>query len=345
MRRVTIADVARRARVSPMTVSRVVNGSDHVSDQTRRRVERAMVNLGYIPNRVARGLVVNKLGVLALVIPDLSNPFFTKVARGVEARANLAGYTVILGNSDEDAHREEAYLRAVSSLQVDGVILASSGRGSGASLAWPLRRGIPVVLLDREVDGFEGDFVHGESRRASRLLVEHLIEHGHHRIAMVSGPLEASTARDREHGYRAALGHHGLRFDPALLRRAPYTRAGGYREALALLAREDRPSAVFAANNFLAFGVMDAAREQGLRVPQDLAVVTFDDVEIAADEPFLTCADQPAEALGQAAIGLLLDRLDGDHSPPRTVMLETELRIRRSCGRHEEPLADRATVG
>jgi LacI family transcriptional regulator len=333
--KVTIAEVAGRAQVSAMTVSRVVNGSQRVAERTRRRVERAMAELGYIPNRVARGLVVNRLDVLALVIPDISNPFFTKVARAVESTANAAGYTVILGNSDEDRAKEEAYLRAVSSLRVDGIVLAPASRASRESLESLRRRGIPVVLLDRKVDGMAGDLVRGESVEASGALVEHLVDHGHRRIAMISGPSDVSTALDRERGYRQALERRGLHPDPTLFRHAEYTREGGHREALGLLGREDPPTAIFAANNFLAFGVMDATRQMGLRVPDDVAVVTIDDVEIAADEPFLTCADQPAEALGRAATQLLIGRLGGDESPPREIVLPAEVRIRRSCGRHD----------
>jgi LacI family transcriptional regulator len=334
VRRVTLAEVARRAKVSSMTVSRVVNGSEQVTERTRQQVERAMAELGYVPNRAARSLVVNRLDVLALVVPDLSNPFFTKLVREAEAAANAAGYTIILGNSDEDPAKEASYIRAISSLGVDGVVLGPSSGESRASVEWLTRRAIPVVLLDRQVEGVAVDLVRGESYEASRLLVEHVIEHGHRRVAMISGPLDVSTASDRERGYRKALELGGIEPDRSLSRHGPYTREAGYRAARSLLARHDPPSAIFAANNFLAFGVLDAARELGARVPEELALVTFDDVEIAAEEPFLTCADQPAEEMGRAATQLLIDRLAGDESPPREVVLPTELRVRRSCGGH-----------
>jgi LacI family transcriptional regulator len=315
-----------------MTVSRVVNGSGPVRATTRKRVERALRELAYIPNRAARSLVVNKLGVLALVIPDISNPFFPLLARGAEAAARVAGYTVILGNTDEQFDEEDAYLRAVCALRVDGVLLTPSGRRSCESLELLARQRIPVVLIDRDVDGVPNDVVRGESRRPARLLTEHLIGHGHRRIGMISGPADVSTARERERGYRDALHDHELEPWPRHPRRVPYTREGGYRAGLSLLSEDDRPTAVVTANNFLGFGLLDAARKLGMRVPDDLAVVTFDDVEIVTDSPFFTCAAQPAEAMGRTAVERLIARLGGDESPVQEVVLHTDVRMRRSCG-------------
>lgn len=328
----TSADVARLASVSPMTVSRVINAPDRVRATTRKRVERAMRELGYIPNRAARSLVVNKLGVLALVIPDISNPFFPLLARGAEAAARAGGYTIILGNSAEEFEAEDTFLRAVCALRVDGVLLAPSGRRSRASLELLARQHIPVVLIDRDVDGVPNDVVRGESRRSARLLTEHLIGHGHRRIGVITGPADVSTARERERGYRDALHEHALEGPPEFAQRVPYTRAGGQRAGLSMLAGADRPTAVVTANNFLGFGLIDAARELGLRVPEDLAIVTFDDVEIVTGTPFFTCAAQPAEAMGRTAVERLIARLGGDESPVRETVLHTEIRIRHSCG-------------
>jgi LacI family transcriptional regulator len=158
------------------------------------------------------------------------------------------------------------------------------------------------------------------------------MEHGHRRIGMITGPSDVSTARERERGYRDALHEHDLEVPPRLTQRSPYTREGGHRAGLSLLSEADRPTAVVTANNFLAFGLIDAARELGIRVPQDLAVVTFDDVEIVTDSPFFTCAAQPAEAMGRTAVERLIARLGGDESPVRETVLHTEVRIRRSCG-------------
>jgi LacI family transcriptional regulator len=314
-----------------MTDSREVKGSGNLRAATRRRVERSLRDLGYIPNRAARSLVVNKLGVLALVIPDISNPFFPLLARGAEAAARAAGYTVILGNTDEQFEEEDGYLRAVCALRVDGVLLVPSGYRSRESLELLARQRIPVVLIDREVDSIPNDIVRGESRRPAVRLTEHLIEHGHRRIGLITGPLDVSTAVERERGYRDALHAAGLEAY-ADVQRVAYTRACGLQAGRLLLASDHRPTAVVTGNNFLGFGLLDAAREAGLRVPDDLAIVTFDDGEVVTDSPFFTCAAQPAEAMGRTAVERLIARLGGDESPVRETVLHTELRIRRSCG-------------
>jgi LacI family transcriptional regulator len=327
-----VADVARRAGVSAMTVSRVVNKSGRVQPSTRERVEQAMRELGYIPNLAARSLVVKKLGVLALVIPDVSNPYFPVLARGAEAAAREAGYTVILGNTDEDFDEELAYIRAICSLRVDGALVAPCGTRSKTNLDLLHRRGVPLVLIDREVRGAHADVVRGESRKPAQLLTEHLIEHGHERIGLITGPPGVSTARERERGYLDALRNVGRFVDGQLVVRTAYSREAGRRAAEALLRLKRPPTALVTGNNFQGFGVLDAARRQGRQVPEDLAVVTFDDVEIVADAPFLTCAAQPAEAIGRAAVEQLVARLDGDESPLRKRIFHTEVRIRRSCG-------------
>ena len=292
-----------------------------------------MRDLAYIPNRAARSLVVKKLGVLALVIPDISNPFFPLLARGAEAAARDAGYTIILGNTDEQYEKEDSYLRAVCALRVDGVLLAPSGHRSRQSLELLARQHIPVVLIDRDVDGVPSDVVRGESRRSARLLTEHLVvQHSHRRIGLITGPPDISTARERERGFRDALHDHDVEQVAALAHRVAYTREAGQRAGLDLLSSAEPPTAVVTANNFLAFGLIDAARELRIRVPEDLAVVTFDDVEIVAESPFLTCAAQPAEAMGRTAVERLIARLGGDESPMRETVLHTRLLFRRSCG-------------
>jgi LacI family transcriptional regulator, galactose operon repressor len=315
-----------------MTVSRVVNKSGRVLPATRDRVEHAMRELGYIPNLAARSLVVNKLGVIALVIPDVSNPFFPVLARGAEAAAREAGYTVILGNTDEDFEEELAYIKALCSLRVDGALVAPCGTRSKQNLELLNRHGIPLVLIDRDVKGAHADVVRGESRKPARALTEHLIEHGHTRIGLITGPADVSTAHEREQGYRDAIRATGQSVEMRRVCRTAYTRLAGRRAAEAMLADNPRPTAVVTGNNFQAFGVLDAVRALGYRVPEDLAVVTFDDVEIVADAPFFTCAAQPAEAIGRAAVEQLVARLNGDESPLRKRMLHTEVRIRRSCG-------------
>src|SRR5438874_8772338 len=215
--RVTIRDVAERAGVSPMTVSRVINESPRVHDGTRRRVEAAIAELGYVPNRLARGLIRRKTGALGVIVPDVANPFFTLVVRGAEEVAWRAGYHVILCNTQTDIERERGYLEDMLAFQVEGLLIAPVGDRSRPNLRALTRNNVPFVLIDRSIDGFEGDLVQGDSVAGARRLVEHLIGLGHRRIAVITETNEVSTARDRLGGYRAALEGAGLGYVPELV--------------------------------------------------------------------------------------------------------------------------------
>src|SRR5438874_11903472 len=208
--RVTIRDVAERAGVSPMTVSRVINESPRVHDGTRRRVEAAIAELGYVPNRLARGLIRRKTGALGVIVPDVANPFFTLVVRGAEEVAWRAGYHVILCNTQADLERERGYLEDMLAFQVEGLLIAPVGDRSSQHLRLLRQHNVPFVLVDRTVAGFEADLVQGDSVAGARRLVEHLIGLGHSRIAMITEAAEVSTARDRLQGYREALEGAGI---------------------------------------------------------------------------------------------------------------------------------------
>jgi LacI family transcriptional regulator len=329
---VTIADVARRAGVSQMTVSRVINSSAAVRPDKRARVERAIEELGYVPNRLARGLSARRLGVIAVLVPDLTNPFFTEIVHKIEDVANEQGLTVVLGNSDERPEREADFLRTVAALRVDGAIIGATGDGAVSSVRRLQNAGIPVVALDRRVGKLDLDIVLGAASEPAQLLTQHLIGHGHKRIGMIGGPATASTSRERAEGYRQALREAGLEEDPALYRESRFSRSDGSRIGRELLEQPDRPTALLTANSFLAFGVIDAARSLGLSVPEDLAIASFDDFEIGPREPILTCADQPAGDIAELAARRLLARLRGDESESRTVIVGTDIRIRTSCG-------------
>jgi LacI family transcriptional regulator len=329
---VTAAQVAERAGVSKMTVSRVVNGSKRVTDETRRAVKTAIKELGFVPSQLARRLTGRRLGVVALLVPDLANPFFTQVIHGCEDVMRDAGFTILLGNSGEAPHREKSFLETVGALQVDGVILGATGDAATAAVQRLQRAGIAVVLIDRSVADVDADLVVGAAVTPAYLLTQHLLGHGHRRIAMVGGSPEASTSRDRIRGYRDALRDHGIEPDERLIMGGAFTREVGKTTGAALLVAPDRPTAIVAANSLLAFGVIDAALDLDLRVAKDLAVVSFDDVEVTAGRPFLTCADQPAEEVGRIAAVRLLKRLNGDESPAETIVLDTQVRIRASCG-------------
>ena len=333
--RITIHDVASDAGVSAMTVSRVINASPRVSDDTRKRVQASIGKLGYVPNRLARGLIQRKTGSVGVIVPDVANPFFTLIVRGIEQVAWRAGYHVILCDTQGDLERERGYLEDMVAFQVEGVLIAPVGDGSRPQLRLLTHNHVPFVLIDRSIDGFEGDLVQGDSVAGARQLVEHLVALGHRRIGMIMEDPEVSTARDRLQGYRDALAAAGIECDDSLVAESSAIDPGVARDSsLRLFDLEQRPTAIFAINNIAVVGVVEAARERGLEIPDDLALVCFDDTEyVSRIYPFLTVMAQPAETYGTIAMQLLIDRLDGRiPKQRRRVVLPADFIIRRSCG-------------
>ncbi len=331
---VTIKDVASLAGVSPMTVSRVINGSDRVSPDTQRRVERAISELGYIPSRLARGLSARKTGTLAVIVPDVSNPFFTLIVRAAEDVARRSTYRVILCDTRADLAVERDVIEELIAHRVEGIVIAPVSDRSKPHLARLARFGVPFVLIDRTVAGIECDAVVGESLGGAQRLVEHLIGLGHRRIGLIVETDEVSTARQRRRGYEAALTAAGIALEPALVEVQAPDPDGGFAGMSRLLASDEPPSAVFAVNNLVALGAIEAVREAGLEVPDDVALVCFDDIEFASRlYPFLTAMEQPAETFGTLGTQLLLERIQG-RGPARdhVVVLPGQLTVRRSCG-------------
>lgn len=328
-----IRDVAKLAGVAPITVSRVINGADSVTDETRQRVQSAIDQLHYVPNTLARSLRSRQSHIIALIMSDITNPFWTTVARGVEDTAAENNYRTILCNTDESAAKEATYLSLLVERRVDGVIVAPVTREK-KDLALLKQQQVPCVLIDRRVDGFTADAVYGDSRQGARLLIDHLIEVGHRRIALINGPSTISSAQDRAEGYREALQVHGLQVNEDLIFQGDFKQESGCRLAKLALAYTPRPTAIFAANNFIALGVLQALQEAGLRVPGDMALVCIDDLPyLSAIDPLLTVATQPAYEMGAAAAQLLIERLTTHRtSRARKVVLPPQLIIRRSCG-------------
>jgi LacI family transcriptional regulator len=329
----TISDVAKRAGVSPATVSRVIQGATNVRPATRERVQRAIEELGYVPSAAAQSLRSKRTHSIALVVSDITNTFWTTVARGVEDEAQNQGYSVLLCNTDENLAKQFRYLDLLIRQQVDGVIIAPFD--SDARHLDKLRqRSIPTVLIDRRIDGWNVDSVYGDSVSGARALVQHLINLGHRKIAVVSGPVTTSTAEDRIAGYRLALSQAGLPCDQRLIRRGEFRRSTGQELTHQLLDEGLNPSAIFATNNAIAMGVIDALGARGLRIPQDIALVSFDDLPNTSDLfPFLTVVTQPAYDMGVNAAQLLLSRLNSEvELRPRQVMLPSRLAVRHSCG-------------
>jgi LacI family transcriptional regulator len=329
----TIHDVAKQAGVAPITVSRVINNSGYASAETRRRVEEAAAELGYVPNRMASGLRTKRSNSVALVLTDITNPFFTTVARGVEDAANEAGYTVTFCNSDENAEKEKRYLDLLIQQQVDGILLVPA-HGTADMVEYVQKHGTPVVVLDRRLAEAKTDVVRCDSEGGAYQLIRLLLELGHSRIVLLGGPEGASTADDRKSGYRRAMAEAGHEMADLELC-GSFTQASGYEMAKEAIAQRPRPTALFAANNFIAIGALKALLDNDLAVPEDVALVGFDDLPPAlVTFPFLTVAAQPAYEMAQKGAELLLARIAGEEPQAyQEVVLPTELIVRRSSGK------------
>jgi LacI family transcriptional regulator len=331
---VTIKDVASRSGVSSMTVSRVINGAERVSPETRRRVEQAIAELGYVPSRLARGLIRQKTGTLALIVPDVANPFFTLIVRGAEDVARRADYRMLLCDTRSDLTIEREVIEEMIAHRVEGIAIAPVSDRSRRHLQRLPKFGVQFVLIDRTVRGIDSDVVLGDNAGGARRLVEHLIGLGHKRIGFIVESDEVSTARDRHRGYLEGLRAAGLAVDPDLIVRSTVDPQGGRDGMQRLLELPNPPTAVFTVNNLVALGAIEAVRDAGLEVPDDIALVCFDDIEYASRlYPFLTVMAQPAETLGSLGTQLLLDRIAG-RAPEqaRVVVLPAQFMVRRSCG-------------
>lgn len=328
MVKVTIRDVAAIADVSPATVSRVLNADEHVKPELRERVLAAVSRLDYRPNSQARSLRTQATRVLGLIISDIQNPFFTSLVRGVEDVAQASGYSVVLANSDEDLGKEQQYLRVAAAEAMAGVILspASSSRTRIGEL---VQRGIPVVTLDRRIAA-DVDSVTVDNVAGARRAVEHLIEAGARRIGHIAGPDDVSTSADRLAGYHEALRAAGIEIDPELVVRGDYRVDGGRQAAAQLLELPVRPDALFAANNLMLVGTIQAMSERGLQAPQDLLLAGFDEMSWAGFAPPLTLVEQPTYEIGRLATEILLRRIGGDTVAAEHVVLEASLRVRAS---------------
>ena len=321
----TIRDVANRAQVSMITVSRVINEIGYVRAETRERVLQAIYELNYVPNVQARSLRSRRTHTLALLITDVTNPFWTTLARGVEDKAAENSFSVILCNTDEDPEKEQRYVTVLVEKRVDGVVVAPA-TSDGTNLHQLAVHNIPYVVVDRRLDHLDTDIVLGDNVDASYRLVTSLAQQGHRRVAAITGPEGISTADERLSGYGSALADADIAVDPVLIRRGPFVRETGYRAMLELLDLPDRPTAIFACNNFIAFGALIALRERGISVPQEMELGAFDEVPLLSlFYPSLKVAVQPAYEMGTIATELLLERILSARREPREVLLETRL--------------------
>lgn len=334
----TILDVARLARVSPATVSRVLNNSHPVSAQTRERVLQAIEALHYHPNALARGLLKRQTAILGVLVPDVSNPYYSVILRGIEDEARLHGYSVLVCNTDRDPSRHVQYLRTLRERRADGIIVAG-GQLDREAVNFLRRTEMKVVAIGRHLVAVPS--VRVDNVAAASEATRYLISLGHRRIATITGPAGSLTAADRLEGYRRALAEAGIPFDPQYVVEGSFRAEGGYEGTKHLFTLSTPPTAILAGNDRMAFGAIRALHEMGFRVPQDVSIVGFDDTLVARyTVPALTTVAIPMYDLGRKAAFLLFARLQGKRTPMVTV-LPTELRIRESTGPPQATARDR----
>jgi LacI family transcriptional regulator len=328
-----ISDVAARAGVSAATVSRALNGKSTVDRELVARVREAAEELGYQPNGPARNLRRQEAAVVALIISDVENPFFTAIARGVEDVAHEVGYSVVLCNSDESAEKENRYVDVAIQERVAGVILSPSGATSSVDKL--AGRGTAFVAVDRPLPGQHCDVVLVDTRLAAKQAATHLVAQGYERIGCITGPPGVRTADDRLAGYRDALRAAKRRSTTRLVRRTEYKAAGAHRAALDIMAQAEPPDALLVANNAMAAGVLQALQELAIRPGRDVGLVAFDDAPWAElIDPPLSVVAQPAYEIGTVAARLLLARIADSTRPPTTTTLGARLIERASSHKH-----------
>jgi LacI family transcriptional regulator len=327
--RVTIRDVARAAGVSTATVSQVLNGGRPVASVTRQRIEQVIAELNYRPNTFARGLKTLRSQLVGVVLPDLSNPFYPALVRGVQDRLGLSGYHALVVNTDADRVQERELIAELVDRQVDGLVLITFTL-SKADYAALAQKDVRFVVVGR-VDGF--DHVHTSDYAAAFEMTAYLLDKEYGSVAHLAGPAGGGgPAAPRLAGYRAAMRDRGLRGARAPVVHGEYTLAGGYQAMAALLQSDARVRAVFCANDLMALGAIEAARAHGLRVPEDVAVAGFDDIDAASlVRPRLTTVGHQAGELGARAVDLLLDQMRGGERPPADVVVDFELMKRESA--------------
>lgn len=326
----TIKQVAQAAGVSFTTVSHVLNNTRPVSDEARRAVLKAVEELHYVPSALARSLKSRSTATIGLIIPNNTNPYFSEVARGIEDSCYAAGYSVILCNSDDDPVKQRDYLNVLLTKRCDGLILSALADSDGELLR---KMNVPAVLLDRAPSDLALDAVAVDNRAGGMLAARHLLELGRRRIACIAGPREVSISNERIDGVRTAMGEAGVALADGLCRHADFTSAGGYTAALALLALPvgERPDALFCCNDLMAFGALRAAAELGVQVPAQLAVVGFDDIDLASFvHPPLTSVAQNTRELGHITAACLLARIADPTLPRQQRSVAPELHVRGS---------------
>lgn len=330
----TIYDVAKEAGVSIATVSKVINKTGRISDKTKSKVEQVMEELHYQPSVVASALTGKQTYTIGMIIPDLANPFFADVARSVEDRASQLGYSMIICSTDNDIDKEATYISLLHQKSVDGIIVASGVR-TDKTLRQFIRQKIPVALISRDLPALVVDAVLLDDFIGGYQATMHLLSLGHKKIVMISDDANYQSTKERVRGFKQAMEEAGLPFDENVIPACSYTIDGAKQAVARLLdSSTDPPTAIFAYNDLLAIGAIQAARERHLSIPDDLSIVGFDDTILAKIvDPPLTTIRQPIQEMGRQIIDLLVEEIKQEKKGKRKVVILPELVIRKSTGK------------
>jgi DNA-binding LacI/PurR family transcriptional regulator len=325
-------EIARIAGVSLGTVSHVLNGSAAVREPLRKRVMDAVDALGYQPSQLARGLRRDKTNMIGMIIPDVTNPFFPAVVRGAEDVAFENGHRLVLCNTDNDHAKEIAHLNELRTFLPAGLIVIPSNFSDLTAQAESYRRsGTAVVCVDRLPKDWNGDTVTANNEHGAYEATNYILRQGHKQLAIITGPRHLTNAQDRLKGFRRALHERKISINPEYIQETTFDQHGGHAKTLFLLRMIPRPTAIFAGNDMIAFGSLLAFREAGLRCPDDISLIGFDNLDLAEmTSPPLSSVSQPGYQMGSTAARLLIERVHGDHSPAKHVVIETALKIRES---------------
>lgn len=330
----TIRDVAKLAGVSVATVSRVLNKNGYVNKETEQKVMKAIEQLHYQPNAVARGLAGKQTGTIALILPDISNPFFPEIARGVEDVAQRHGYTVILCNSDDQGHKERSYIEVLKKKYIDGIIFASNTLGED-DLEKMRRNDIPLVVLDRAPNSQLCSVVRSQNFEGAKLAVQHLLDTGCKKIAHIYGPQEFVTAKKRMAGYEESVMHFPW-YTPSLMVPGHFRVDGGLQAVKELMARHPDVDGIFAGNDLMAIGALKGLHQMGIKVPHDVALIGFDGIGLTQiTEPELSTVAQPIYEMGTLAAKVLIEKIETGLDEDRLYELDVTLVERDSTRRRE----------
>ncbi len=327
----TIKDVANLAGVHPSTVSRVINNDSRISEKTKNKVLLIIKKLGYTPNAIARGLKTKRTNTLGMLIPDITNPFFAEIARGVEDAANKNNFNVILCNTDDKLKKERTYLEILRGKRVDGLILGTAHIRDKSILELEKKK-FPYILVSRNIEGLDKNCVIVDDVAGGIIVTEYLIKLGHRRIAHITGPLKTRSALNRLKGYKLALKKYEIEYRDELAGQGDFRIKGGYQVMKRFLKLPEPPTAIFAANDLLALGAIQVILKKKYHIPEDFCIIGFDDIRLASFVyPPLTTIRQPMLEMGAIAVKMLLKIIEEGEFNQRKIVLKPKLIIRESC--------------